>query len=352
MNATSIEWTDFSSQLIRYKDQDGKDVWACAKVSPGCQHCYSEAIAHRYRRGGPFTLAEVRKVTPYFCGEEAEKLLRSKKLRGKRVFVGDMTDVFGEWVSDELLDRMFAVFALRPDVTFQVLTKRAERMRVYLSRLTDQERLRKWMNLTADGLEPTIGVTRNLTTIAAHSRGSVIRVKFLPPYENVWLGVSCEDQQRANERIPQLLMTPSEVRFVSAEPLLGPLDLEIPWEGERECPTVQVDWVIVGGESGHGARPCSVSWIRSIVGQCKAAAVPVFVKQLGTNIRDRNDVGFMGDPGDSWNLEPFSQIEHNPDGVLEEYQGAPVKIRLVSKKGGDQTEWPKDLRVREFPCVS
>src|SRR5690606_19738715 len=96
--ATSIEWTDYSENLIRYRDADGRDVWACVKCSDGCKHCYSESLAHRFQRGKPFTAANMKVVTPYFDDARAAKLLRSRKLSGKRVFIGDMTDVFGEWV--------------------------------------------------------------------------------------------------------------------------------------------------------------------------------------------------------------------------------------------------------------
>lgn len=100
-NKTNIEWCDYSSQLIRYRDSTGKDVWACVKCSPGCAHCYSESIAERFRRGGPFNRAATDGVTPYFADAEHRAIVRMKALAGKRVFIGDMTDVFGEWVPDD-----------------------------------------------------------------------------------------------------------------------------------------------------------------------------------------------------------------------------------------------------------
>jgi protein gp37 len=154
------------------------------------------------------------------------------------------------------------------------------------------------------------------------------------PLANVWLGVSVEDQARADERIPLLLQTPSAVRFISAEPLLGSVDLRsggdvtevgyIDWlrgfDGS-DPPIPRLDWVIVGGESGPGARPFHIEWARAIVTQCQAAHVPVFVKQLGADPRDPHwDMGGM--------------------------------VTLRDRKGGDPSEWPEDLRVREFPAMA
>jgi hypothetical protein len=178
---------------------------------------------------------------------------------------------------------------------------------------------------------------------------------------NVWVGTSVEDQSRADERIPHLLQIPARIRFLSCEPLLGPVDLTTalpftdrhcqrcgfrPIEGieryreihrdKAKCvscgwdmsqPAQGVDWVIIGGESGPGARPCNVQWIRSLVAQCKAAGVPVFVKQLGAYpIDNSRDSRFM--------------------------IGAERVHMTRDRKGGDPSEWPEDLRVREFPQVS
>jgi hypothetical protein len=102
----------------------------------------------------------------------------------------------------------------------------------------------------------------------------------------------------------------------------------------------------------HSARPCHRRWLDSLVRQCRAAGVPVFVKQMGANVWDTNDVGFQGDPGDLWDLpDPVAQVQHNPHGYAEEYQGAPVRIRLRNPKGADPAEWPAALRVQEWPAV-
>jgi hypothetical protein len=115
----------------------------------------------------------------------------------------------------------------------------------------------------------------------------------------------------------------------------------------------RLDWVIVGGESGPGARPFNVAWARNIVRQCQTAKVPVFVKQLGRDVRDRNDAGFLGDEPSHWpeRIDILDRVEHDLDGTRDGYQGAPVRIHLDNKKGGDPQEWPADIRVRQFPEV-
>jgi hypothetical protein len=181
---------------------------------------------------------------------------------------------------------------------------------------------------------------------------------------NVHLGVSVEDQQAADRRVPLLLQTPAAVRFVSAEPLLGPIDFRFlqPGDPATEIDAVsgthgvlrphrghcdRLDWVIVGGESGHDARPCDVAWIRSIVAQCRDARVPCFVKKLGA-------LPFVGD---GWHTHVVGHVSH---GVHCD-QGDPCphcgrhptthwpRLPLQDRKGGDPAEWPADLRVRQFP---
>jgi len=240
MNVTSIGWTDFSANPLKYRDANGRVVWGCSKVSPGCTHCYSEALAKRWNKGSDYNDSEMAKLTPFLDDKEIRAMLTKQAIDGKavsgsRVFVGDMTDIFGAWVPDELLDRLFTTFAERPDVTFQVLTKRADRMRDYLS--DGRRRPLRW------------------------------------PLSNVWLGVSVENQERLDRRIPKLLTTPALVRFVSAEPLLG----DVWFHDFAHTPTI--DWVIVGGESGSNYRPCPIDAILSVVDQCRASSVPVFVKQ-------------------------------------------------------------------------
>lgn len=342
-NKTNIEWTDFTSQLIRYLDSLGRDVWACVKCSPGCAHCYSEAIAGRFKRGGPFNRATTEKVTPYFAEAEHRSIVRLKALAGKRVFIGDMTDVFGEWVPDELLDLMFATFAMRPDVTFQVLAKRADRMARYFC-----ER------------DSHLAMTRQFVNFREYAEPAGPW-----PLPNVWLGVSCEDQQRADERIPELLKIPAAVRFLSMEPLLSAVDLSrhLGFQHEDEIgientdqsrpreqgvpfhdPRVRgIDWVIVGGESGPNVRPCDLAWIRSIVRQCKQAGAACFVKQLGGHPIEVEHCGLApGSINDSAMDYYLATGGSEPDDIVH-------RLKLRDRKGGDWSEWPEDLRVREFP---
>lgn len=344
MQKTDIEWTTFTANPIKYRRKsDGKTVWACVKTSPGCAHCYAEAIALRFDRGKLFSAANMAEVEPYLDEAELHKMLTAKTIggvpvAGSRCFVGDMTDVFGEWVSDEMLDRLFAVFALRSDVTFQVLTKRAERMAEYM--LSRSKSSKFWED-----------AARTFGYALRWEHGSVSHPLCPWPLANVWLGVSAEDQKRADERIPHLLRTPAAVRFLSCEPLIAPVDLATEctvcdycgrytldkqsWECPCGKPLIQdaysfaerVDWVIVGGESGPGARPCNVDWIRAIRDQCSAARVPCFVKQLGSR-------PFTPHPGIEWR-----EYDYVYDDDLE----------LSDRKGGEPSEWPEDLRVREYP---
>jgi len=353
MNNTTIEWTDFSANPIKFRDASGRVVWGCVHASPGCQHCYAETLATRYGKGGPFNVPTMAGLTPFLDEAELHKMLTSKRISGRdvsgsRCFVGDMTDIFGPWVPDEMLDKLFAVFALRPDVMWQVLTKRAERMRQYMTTGSSTQGMQgRWGAL----IDASFDLERDGVIGSFMRDGSG---KWWP-LRNVHLGVSCEDQALANERIPHLLQTPAAVRFVSAEPLLGPIRFAaVPGfnrAGSAGVELLRNVWVIVGGESGPQARPCYVAWVRSLVEQCRSAGVPAFVKQLGSNVRDLNDAGWDGIEPTEWPADIAANdcIEHDPDGSRDGYQGAPVRVRLVSRKGGDPSEWPEDLRVREFP---
>ena len=333
MNVTPIEWTTFSANPIKYRDANGKTVWACVHHSPGCLHCYSETLAKRYGRGGPFNVPTTSKVTPFLDEKELRQMLTAKRIGGQdvsgsRCFVGDMTDIFGEWVSDELLDQLFAVFALRSDVTWQVLTKRADRMREYLSYEY------RWAQVEA-ACDDLVGRSE-APALATPER------KSLP---NVHLGVSCEDQQRADERIPMLLQTPAAVRFISAEPLLGSINLSRYFYGPSNWnPNLQLHWVIVGGESGSGARPCELEWIRAIVAQCESADVACFVKQLGAVPGSwASPVNVSEAERQSWMRDGWTRV------ISAAGESFTQHLRLKDRKGGDISEWPKDLRVRQFP---
>jgi len=192
--------------------------------------------------------------------------LRWRKPR--RIFVNSMSDLFHQDVPDEWIDRVFAVMALAPQHTFQVLTKRPERMRAYM---TTRQR---------DTVYPDRAV---LAYLPAPDPLSLRTPSW--PLPNVWLGKSVEDQPTADARIPHLLATPAAVRFVSAEPLLGPVDLTAYMFGAHQTEETdwcarRLNWLIVGGESGPGARPMHPDWARSLRDQCAAASVPFFMKQM------------------------------------------------------------------------
>ena len=300
---SSIEWTDATWNPVR----------GCVKVSPGCANCYAETFAERWRgvKGHPYEQGFDLRLAPVKLREP----LSWKKPR--RVFVNSMSDLFQDGVPDDFIKEVFTVMAIAKQHTFQVLTKRADRMQRLLSSWRADDMYDFWYAFDDGARE-----------IEAW------------PLPNVQLGVSAENQRALDDRLPMLYRTPSAVRFVSCEPLLEGLDIA------KHRPGANRLWVIVGGESGPGARPCQTWWIRNIVRQCQQADVPVFVKQLGAHVLDRNDAGFEGDTPRSWPMD--TDYREDLDGFRDGYQGAPVRIRLT-KKGGDMTEWPADLRVREFP---
>lgn len=262
---SKIEWT---------RNDDGTEgkTWnplaGCSIVSPGCTNCYAMRMAARIERMQPAShykgLTKQVNGNPVWTGKIARApdhifTAPLKWRKPTRVFVNSMSDLFHEDVPDEWIDQIFAIMAQCPQHVFQILTKRPARMRAWC--------------------------IKNAAV----------------PYPQIWLGVSVEDQARADERIPLLLETPAAVRFISAEPLLGPVyltrlrfdsdpewrlcgltgdkwDQLMRWHYQKGA-TAHLDWVIVGGESGPGKRPVDLGWMRSIRDKCEAAHVPLFVKQ-------------------------------------------------------------------------
>ena len=282
-DGTGIQWTEAT----------WNPVTGCSKVSAGCKFCYAEKMAERLKAMGAPGYAAGFDVT--LQPDMLDRPLRWR--RPRLIFVNSMSDLFHELVPEDYVARVFDVMARAPQHTFQVLTKRAARLAELAPRL--------------------------------------------PWPDNVWMGVSVEDQRGTAERIPFLLSVPAAVRFLSMEPLLGPvaLDLRERWDGGcpggclgsdlhtaqdgaercRRCgyplggtPRPPLDWLIVGGESGPGARPMAVEWAADILRQAQAADVPVFVKQLGA--------------------------------VWARQNGA------RHQKGGEPVEWPEHLRVRAMPA--
>ena len=262
-DGSAIEWTDASWNPVR----------GCTKVSPGCKNCYAEVFAERFRGtpGHPYEAGFDLRLVP----ERLSVPLGWR--RPRRIFVDSMSDLFQQGVSDDYIARVFEVMVRADWHTYQILTKRSERLRD--------------------------------------------RAPELPWPEHVWMGVSVERADYV-QRIDHLRATPAAVRFLSLEPLLGPLpglDLS------------GIDWLILGGESGHAARLCELAWMRDIVAQARQAQVPVFVKQLGLRASDPEN-GLAG-----------------AGLVVPDEAKALVSTRLQSRKGGALSEWPEDLRIREWP---
>ncbi len=299
--STGIEWTD----------ETWNPVSGCSKVSEGCRNCYAEGIDKRFNADHKPWTAPNAAHNVRLHPERLDKPLHWKKPR--KIFVNSMSDLFHERVPDEFIDYVFAIMALTPKHTFQILTKRPGRMCEYVAGLGNSETASKRLSDAAYD----IGIDEEASVfIANRTKGQLPNANPGWPLTNVWLGVSVEDQRAADERIPLLLQTPAAVRFLSCEPLLGPADLtrielgtkitghgsrRIVWDvlsgwehqysPERKSDAVpnssnsqnhpSIDWVIVGGESGPNARPMHPDWARSLRDQCQEAFVPFLFKQWG-----------------------------------------------------------------------
>lgn len=308
---TKIEWTEQSWNFLR----------GCRRVSEGCGSdrgggCYAEAQAIRFANlGGPYEgLVKSTPKGPRWTGKisfvEDILLAPLKRKKPTTYFVNSMSDLFYEKVTDEMLERAFAVMADTPQHTYQILTKRPE---IAFEFLRD------------DRHDPRVNIAawrKGNHRAYVHTTGQYQRVWPLP---NVWLGVSVEDQKTADERIPILLKTPAATRWISAEPLLGPIDLSqhLGVAANHDDLRGLLNWVVIGGESGHKARPFDIAWARAIIEQCKVAEVPVFIKQLGKQP-----------------VQPFYYADCGK-----------ARLNLKSKKGNDMSEWPDDLRIRQMPEV-
>lgn len=273
MNPTNIPWTHLFGPGSGFT---WNPITGCSAVSPGCANCYARTLhnqrheAFKQGKAVPECYA-----TPFhdvrFHPDRLDQPMHRRKPAG--VFVCSMSDLFHKNVTDEQLLQIFAVMAACHKHIFFVLTKRPERMREFITK------------------EDT---AYNIAVMSVATR----KEQFQWPLPNVWLGVTAEDQQRADERIPILLDTPAAVRFVSVEPMLGEFDMahhfwpQHLWKTNQiafaekahehvDCMIPMLDWVIAGGESGPGSRPAHPDWFRSMRDQCKAAGVPYFHKQNG-----------------------------------------------------------------------
>lgn len=326
---TGIQWTDHTWNPIR----------GCSRVSDGCVNCYAERDAYRFsgRPGDPYYglvtskarwNGQIRTVWEHMTDP-----LRWTKPR--MVFVNSMSDLFHPNVPEKVRRTIWAIMGAAQMHTFQVLTKRPGEALAFLQRL-ESETLGPVATMAA-ALRDGLG-TAGLMTGKVQPRRPPAMVW---PFPNVWLGASVEHQAAADERLPLLLQCPAALRFASYEPALGPIDFKLEWlvGAFDHCPDPDTDecmgcpgysvpggdycgavhgpslgWIIVGGESGPGARPFDLDWARNTVAQGEAAGVPIFVKQMGSVPMDH---------------------------------GGPVVFR--ARKGGDPWEWPGELRRRQWP---
>jgi protein gp37 len=313
---TKIEWTDSTWQVTR----------GCTRVSEGCKHCYAERIASRFDGPGkPFEGL----IHPKTNGWNGKVITLPQNLqipwrwsKGRNIFVNSMSDLFHEDVPFEFIAAVFWVMSVTTRHTYQVLTKRPERMLAFFEWLLEKSDCGWPLHHQEAGWYMTEAISD-----ASDATPEVKALGWTPwregkrhggydncgpgwPYENVWLGVSVEDQATADERIPLLLRCPAAVRFLSCEPLLGPIDLtRIPVPVDMDEPVARcnvlqasdwtngaagnnIDWVIAGGESGPGARPMQPDWARSLRDQCAAGqtstgtSIPFFFKQWGEYLHE------------------------------------------------------------------
>ncbi len=347
---------DFVSQTkIEWADAVWNPVTGCTKISPGCQNCYAERMSKRLAGRCGYPEDEPFKVTLH--PERLHEPSRLKKPR--RIFVNSMSDLFHEDVPDSFIRDIFWRIWFYRQHTFLVLTKRPERIAGkgqcsncgYLAPVGNDEEC------------PNYGVTEKYM----HDQGFAKIPRDWP--KNLWLGVTAENQEMADKRIPLLLQTPAAIRFVSVEPMLGPVDLSNIWEVCPECgsweiyeprgemrycddcgvdvpkPKIGIDWVICGGETGPGARPMHPDWVRSLRDQCQAAGVPFLFKQFGEWTPDLTN--YHSEP-----LEPFRVRWMHPDGTVSPIgsglaMGGSITIYHIGKKKAgrllDGREWD------EFP---
>lgn len=313
---TKIEWTDATWNPIRARRRsDGKVGWHCVKVSDACRHCYAEkqnvvAGTNRGRHGNgvPYAVDKLPLVESFLDWRTLYQPLHWK--HGRKIFPGSMTDLYGAWVPDHWLDLIYAVMALTPQHFYIVLTKRSERRRNYLSAPWTFVRVMKEVK------------------DKAVTQAEVDRVKW--PLLNVIEMASFGRQKDADTELPFLLQTPAAMRGASVEPQLETIDISryllcfncmgrdlVACDGTHDCLGQPLHWIIDGGESGSQARPFEISWANDLRIQCHEARVAFFMKQWGTNACSAGDSLAYRDP-----------------------------------KGGDPSEWPEHLRVREWPEVA
>jgi protein gp37 len=310
----------------------------CTKVSPGCAHCYAEAMMdsrlgkvewgehhHRLRTSEDYwseplkwnqkCLWPSRRV---FCGSLCD-WLESATVK----LPGGVMDSMGIRTRLDLLELIYQT----PQLTWQLLTKRPDKFHVQLARCLDVQGLRE--GFPREGKCSPFG-----DWLVGWLSGRKVP-------RNVWVGVSAETQETVDRRLPELYGIPAAKRFLSLEPLLEGVNLVGVGRGNLLS---KLDWLIVGGESGPQARDFHVDWVRTLMYQAQQARVPVFVKQLGSHCVART--GFA--PGGTMGEWPIGTITADISPLA--YLGTSVRVCLRDRKGGDMEEWPLDLRWREVPA--
>jgi len=314
--------------MSKWWDQSWNPLIGCSHASPGCANCYAEKLAGtRLRHLPPYRMATTNGKWNGNIVQQDNKLGDPTHWRKpRRIFVNDMGDTFHPHVPFEYIAAMYGVMAACPQHVFILLTKRPDRMLKFYEWLVDESRM-------AQCPIPL------LCGVNAQNHGVDVDAMGLPdvwPLRNVWVGTTCEDQDRADKRIPDLVQVPAAVRFLSLEPLLGPIELKRDEYGhETGGPQgwVQdrwVDWLIPGGESGPRARECRREWLESIARQGEDDGIAVYMKQMGSAYIDEKN----------WVAGRFAKVP-------KEY-GRTVR-RLKDVAGRNMDEWPNSLRVRQYP---
>lgn len=407
MQDTSIEWAERSWNPVR----------GCSRVSEGCRHCYAETLAARFSDPGMWgeTFAKRTPDGGRWTGKVEllpGKLAEPLRLKAPSwIFANSTSDLFHERLPYEHVAAVWGVMAATPRHTYMVLTKRPERAREFLTSWLPHHAAR----LSCKPQDLLGGEMVTSMKDGGHTRADLVKWHYLAigaawPLSNVILGTSCEDQATADARIPHLLHCPAACHMVSAEPLLGPIDFHFPAALNPTKPagfddlsparqeeviavaaraayiarTETPGWVIVGGESGHGARPFDIAWARSIRDQCREAEVPCFVKQLGARPLDASAFRWYhhsiegeeerlclpGNPlaaasvfGNGTWFARGSEWGNGRSGVEADKSAAKraalavvmlegrFPLRLKDRKGGDPSEWSEDLRVRQMPSL-
>lgn len=327
---------------IQWANKVWNPVTGCTKVSEGCRNCYAERMANRLRGRCGYPADEPFRVTLH--PDRLEEPLRWRK--PSMVFVCSMGDLFHEDIPESFISAVFYVMQVANQHSFLILTKRPARMAEFLDR---------WVH--CDHAYPDyawhIGAGSNSGRPYGYGHYRA-EGKRRPPLPNVWLGVTVENQEMADKRIPILLQIPAAIRFVSVEPLLGHINIAgyLGWNGLRRMgdgllyrwAAPKIDWVICGGETGPHARPMHPDWARNLRDQCQAAGVPFFFKQWGEWITSY-DAGFRSDEMDKYN-RTFGECWAKSSYRFEDGQGM---VRVGKKAAGDILD---GRQYHEFPEVT